>query len=494
MKKIIYITILSFFFIFIPKEKVFADQIPQVSNSLPLVGAYYSHYQFPNCWVAQGYILADYQKPGVRDIVKQHLSLMKQDGIQSIRFNVWFEHNPAANPDPSFKWTIPSATGQITEPYRTNLINFLTDIKTAGFENLMVSIPPMGENRLGGVSGVGTSDEAVHFEETWSFMQNIHDLVKQFGPQNVKFDIGPEGAVQDDDEWKNRAMVRETELWRRYVQKYGNSDATMSFIAGYTPDDLIKGNQLQNILSVFRSSGAGFPTWFQFSLYPDTVKYKNSKDIEDIAYAALQKIDQILMDNNLSQPLGIAETLYNNQSIANAIDRFRQNSERKLIFINEWPIEAGAACAWTNPPYTAKKYIDTLQTLNVNIVTPSTINKSGKYTLNTDNNYNGYLEVKYSIYQTGNTTPIVGQEKWCYDQNNCLLVQNGSATVNYANRPFPYAARLVMQFRSWGSNGPWSNSVELTITDKVTIDTIRQFLQNFTNIFDYNTLISNFGK
>ncbi len=130
--------------------------------------------------------------------------------------------------------------------------------------------------------------------------------------------------------------------------------------------------------------------------------------------------------------------------------------------------------------------------LNVSI-TPATISKTGSYSLTTNNSYNGYLEVKYSIYPPGGTTTISGVEKWCYNANECLLVQNGSATVNYTGRTSPIG-RVVLQFRPFGSNGPWSNSVELNIMDKITIASLRSFLQNFTNIFDFNRLISNFGK
>jgi hypothetical protein len=111
--------------------------------SPPLIGVTYTHSNLKSCDLhGSTGIVAHYNDPGERRLVRTQLAAMRKAGIDSIRFLLWFMTD-ASNQD----WgVVSSAGGKLSEPYRSNLIRFVSDIRAAGFQRLTISFGPQWTN------------------------------------------------------------------------------------------------------------------------------------------------------------------------------------------------------------------------------------------------------------------------------------------------------------------------------------------------------------
>lgn len=294
------------------------DRGRSASGSAPMLGA-------DLVWATCGpgntpYIVPDYGRPGVRGNVVLALHAMRAAGLESFVLFLWPTHDAT--------WEIPSAQGRLIEPYRTNLINLLLDIRSVGFEHLTVTFQPLRSNDMKGWTGVYNP---ARFEENWSFIRDVRPLVKEYGPASTHIDLLGEGAPSNSERayrpvWWNDL----TRMYRNYVEAFGNHDVTISTMAkgtenyGSTVDDV---ERMQNLIDLLRASGKPLPTFFALS-----VSYGSSV-IDD-----LRAIDQVLSRNGLSQPLVISEAGYNNPDAAAAVAAFVRTSTRPLLELNEWPL------------------------------------------------------------------------------------------------------------------------------------------------------------
>ena len=96
------------------------------------------------------------------------------------------------------------------------------------------------------------------FEENWRFIRDVRPLVKQYGPPTTRLDLLAEGVP---DYWQPRLLDYATEMWKRYVDEFGNADATISAITNPgTPGG--SGSRLQTFIPALRATGRPLPTWF----------------------------------------------------------------------------------------------------------------------------------------------------------------------------------------------------------------------------------------
>ena len=104
----------------------------------PLLGANYSHYAFRDCSFNGTGILRGYSRPGVAREVHSQLSRMRRAGVATLRTIIWHMTDATGQ-----IWgPVPSAGGRLTEPYRTHLIRYLTEIRKFGFARLTISMGP----------------------------------------------------------------------------------------------------------------------------------------------------------------------------------------------------------------------------------------------------------------------------------------------------------------------------------------------------------------
>jgi hypothetical protein len=286
----------------------------------------------------------------MRRLVRSELAAMHAAGIQTVRILLWNMSDITGQ-----DWGVdPSAGGKIPEPYRSNLIRFASDVRSAGFLLLTVHFSPQWTNNpIGeyGPNGLTTDrSDPTKFEENWSFVADVHKLVKQFGPDITHFDFiseGPPSQYQPAfiiDRLQNYIAT----MWARYVAAFGKDDVTVSIIAKGRPVDA--SDRLQHLIDALRPTGLGFPDWFE--VHPDWTSPE--------VFNELQAVDDTLRANGLStQPLVIGESSYENPAVAADIRRFMDSSSRPVSEVYEWwQTTVGGPCA--SAPYRADAYITTL--------------------------------------------------------------------------------------------------------------------------------------
>jgi hypothetical protein len=322
---------------------------PAVAQPLPpLIGVTFTHAAIPDgCALDFNGIVLHYDRPGMRRLVRSELAAMHAAGIQTIRILLWNMSDITGQ-----DWgVIPSAGGKIPEPYRSNLIRFVSDVRAARFLQLTVHFSPQWTNNPIGEYGPNglTADrwDPTKFDENWQFISDAHGLVTQYGPPSTHFDILSEGPPTS---YQPALIVDRLEnyiatMWARYVDAFGKDDVTVTTIG-----DLGQPDRLQHLIDALRSAGRGFPDWFEVH------GPWRSPDL----YNVLRMFDRTLNANGLStQPLVVGEASYDNPETAADIARFIKDTGRPVTEVYEWwQTTNGGPCV--SPPYRADAYITTL--------------------------------------------------------------------------------------------------------------------------------------
>jgi len=140
------------------------------SVPVQLIGANYTHYVNPSCSLDYG-IVTHYDRPGVRRRVRDQLAAMRAAGIQSLRLLLWYMSDATGQ-----NWGIVSSHGErLAEPYRLNLIHYLSDVKQSGMEQLTLAFGPTWTN-----NPLGTNYAPAMFDEDWAFVRDVRPV----GPKN----------------------------------------------------------------------------------------------------------------------------------------------------------------------------------------------------------------------------------------------------------------------------------------------------------------------
>jgi hypothetical protein len=260
---------------------------------------------------------------------------------------LWFQTDTTGH-----TWgTITSRGGRLSEPWRSNLIRFASDIRTAGFERFTVAFGPQWSNDPIGIYGpTGLIDDPWDpgkLEENWSFIKDAHGIVKGHGPAMSVFDVFSEGAISSYAENIPRLEAYTKEIWGRYTRAFGADDGTISVIGKGGPAEAA--DRARNLVEVLRKGGLPLPGWIE--VHPDF-------DGPSVL-AGLRALDVTLDELGVAQPFVLGEMSYENDGVAAAVAEFMRTSTRRVIELFEWPqtVEGGSC---PSAPYRANAYLTTL--------------------------------------------------------------------------------------------------------------------------------------
>jgi hypothetical protein len=344
--------------------------LPATGSATPLIGAAYSRWGVNDCETTGMGIIATYDQPGIRRKIQLQLAAMHAAGLQSLRLMIWH----SVDTDPF--GMVSSQTGRLEQPYRDNLIRFLTDVRAAAFNPLTVDLAPQGPN-----DPIGTPQNLYDpslFEQNWSFLADVRPLVKTYGPSSTRIDLLSEGAPSDYWPYKDRMDAYITEMYRRYAGLFGTDDVVVSAITPPDPfADITQpegGHRLQNLIDALRASGRKLPTAFSVHVsnwWAPAARY---------TLYGLRQEDAVLTANGLSQPLIVGETIYEVRELAGAIAEFVRTSRRPVLEVQEWPLERGSSCRDFSvaPPFHADAYIEALTGAPRDTTVVATVSSTGK--------------------------------------------------------------------------------------------------------------------
>lgn len=334
----------------------------------PSIGANYTHLATPGCSLDDTGIVAFGQD--ARPRIKRQLAAMRAAGLQTLRLLVWHSRNAARE-----SWGIvPSTGGTLGEPYRTNLVHYLQDVRAAGFAQLTVGFAPEGPNAplTYGPNGARPGYDPSTYDENWRFIQDVRPLIKRYGPTVTHIDLVNEGVpgIYDDPAIGKAANAYVTRLYADYVGAYGSNDVSFSIILADAGDAAAR---LGNLIADLRASGRQLPAWFD--VHPAYTP--------DAALAGLRAADALLSQQGLSQPLVISESAYDDEAVAQAIAGFAASSAHRVTEVMEWPLTSGHSCP--SPPFRAEAYIAALtgspppSTLRAFVAAPTRVSISTPY-------------------------------------------------------------------------------------------------------------------
>jgi hypothetical protein len=314
-----------------------------------LVGVNYSHFSNNGRCTAHATtsldgtgILANYQRRGVAARVSRQLTVMRTRGIQTLRLILWHQTNAGRR-----QWgVVSSAGGRLSSRVRTAFVAYLRAARNAGFAQLTVSFGPVGSN-----DPASPSFDPTKLDENWQLVRQVRFLARRYGPQSIHIDLENEAPPNSSDAGlAGRVGSYLAEMYRRYVQAYGNQDVSVSTIASQAPSDTRA--RLQNLIAALRSTGLPLPLWFD-------VHPSYSDPLRD-----LQVVDQVLADRGLDQPLVLSEVAYDDPGTADAVAQFEQEGHRSVLEVTEWPLTRDRPCLGmsVSPPYRADVYTDRLAT------------------------------------------------------------------------------------------------------------------------------------
>lgn len=310
---------------------------PEAPAPRPLVGTNYTHTSFAGCsWDGTG-ILTAYHLPGVAERVHRQLQTMRSRRVGTLRLLVWHMRDVSQQ-----SWgVVPSRGGRLPEPYRRNLVALLTEVRRFRFQRLTLAFGPQWMN-----SPFADNYDPERLEENWSFIRDVRALALEHGPPDLRFDLLNEGAPSSHSppELRRRVEQYDALLWRRYADRFGGGDATISVIGPRDRSD--RGRRMENLLDALEGSGAPLPGWFEIHLnYPgEAVEW------------GLRQVDSVLTTRGLLQPLTVGETSYDDAAVAASIERFRSDSPRPVSELLQWYRRAGAECE-VSPPYDVEAYL-----------------------------------------------------------------------------------------------------------------------------------------
>ena len=286
-------------------------------RTLPLLGADWIRYDEQPPYCGGPPIIVHYHEPGIRTRLQAQLAAMRAAGMRALRLFVYH----ASDVRDQSNWLVSSAGGRLAEPYRTNLAEFLDDVRAAGFTSMTVTFNPWFENDPVGYTRAPFDPSLV--DENWRFITDIRPIVKEHGPATTWIDLINEGAP---DDWQPQLRDYVSELWRRYADAFGTSDVVVSTIV--KSDEGGTTSRLTNLIDLFRQAGRGMPAAFQ--IHPSWSETGALRD--------LNSADAVLTQAHLSQPLLIGEEMYNSAGAARGIATFIRASQRPVLEILEWPL------------------------------------------------------------------------------------------------------------------------------------------------------------
>jgi hypothetical protein len=332
-----------------------AAPLASAVSTTPIVGATLTHSTIRSCDLhgSEG-IVAQYNDPGRRRRVRTQLAAMYAAGLRSIRILLWHMAD-ASNQD----WgVVSSAGGKLAEPYRSNLVRFVSDVKAAGFPLFTVDYAPMWTNSPIGVYGSDLWDPS-KFEENWKFLVDTRNLVKQYGPPTTHFDLLSEGppSVYQPPWVIERLNSYIKTFWTRYADEFGTSDATFSVLvsAGQLLD------RLPQFIETIRSTGRPFPSWIEIK-----------PDWTSSLYEELRQTDAVLTQHGLTTPLVLGEASYDDSGAAAQIARFMRESSRPIAEVYEWWQRLDVPdTPCISPPYRGDAYLAAVTGQAVPPPTPS---------------------------------------------------------------------------------------------------------------------------
>lgn len=296
----------------------------------------------PNCDREPFGVLANLHKPGVRQRVTDILVELRARGSEAIAVGIYHFRAPGpADADGVWAGTpiLDSSGGNLHPRMRQNLADLLSDIRAAGFAQLLVRYHPQGGND---VAQWTRYDESL-FEENWNLIVNLMPIIEGSG-LDYRIDLMTEGMPRarfvnvlgqtlffpnepDNEPWSRYA----NRLWQNYVSRFDpRRSVGFSSISDPDPDRLRA--RLEHTSYVYRLPGGErvYPGAFAFSIY----RWPGAD--EGDLYARI--VDRLRRIGLGEVPLIVAESYYNDREGMARLAAAAREQQAPPLYVLHWPV------------------------------------------------------------------------------------------------------------------------------------------------------------
>lgn len=321
-------------------------------------------YQVDSACVAEPQaVLTDYHLPDVRSQVVDTLAAMRAAGQRRVSVIIFHAHGDNSNPDGTVNELVLDSTGgTLAKTYLYNLRDLLADIRSGGFEEVLLRFAPQWINNPQDWKDNGGFNEAL-FAENWSVIQQVRPYVVAAGIP-YRIDLMVEGLPRarifagqiiandpDNDEWTEYAQ----RLWENYVDAYGKADSIgFSSVAG--PDLQKTDARVEHLNTVYRVHGVvDRPNVIGVDFYP-------ANGIDEGQF--FSKWSEELDKEGLTElPIIIPEAYYDDASSAALLQSAMTETGRPVPYLLQWPLQRDAGCYPGDPvtvpvPTAFQHYLD----------------------------------------------------------------------------------------------------------------------------------------
>jgi hypothetical protein len=234
--------------------------------------------------------------------------------------------------------------GTLGEPYRSRLIAYLEDVRDAGFGNLTIRFYPYGPNSpFPWTTGVRIDDwNPSLFAADWRFVEDVHDLVKQYGPPSVRFDLMAEGPPNDYEQISDVGFRTDDfikELYSDYVDKYGNGDVFFSMV-----DDT---SSTVHLVQDLRATGRPLPNWWGYDI-----------DAGNDVLTHLGWEDAKLTALGVGGSVVLEEVAYEDAAAAAGAKAYNATAAHPLVEVEQYPYLGEPNCG--SAPYSGDAFLAAL--------------------------------------------------------------------------------------------------------------------------------------
>jgi hypothetical protein len=288
-------------------------------------------------------IIANYHEPGVREITLDQLISMRAAGHERINTGIYHLRPDTPTVDGRVTGTILDSTGGRLHPQmQQNLIDFLADIRDAGFSEILFRYFPQWRNDVRN----GMPFDNSLLDENYALIASIEPLLQAAG-MAYRTDLFAEGMPRarvftggiiiagepNNSAWSNYARA----IWQRYFREFGLANTVgMSFVSDV--DGTRIDSRVAHLNYVYRVDGTvRLPPVFAFSFYGDS-----SRDEGWI----FRRYQRRLRDAGLSGTGWIiSESYFNDPAAANSLIAAMAATNQKVWYLTQWPLQRGPQCS-----------------------------------------------------------------------------------------------------------------------------------------------------
>jgi hypothetical protein len=295
-----------------------------------------------NCDPGEFSVLSKLHRPGVRERVLQQLIEQRARGAESIAIGIFHFRAPGTTIEGVWdNGTLLDSTGGNLHPrIRQNLADLLSDIRDAGFAQLLLRFHPQGINDPARWS----SFDAEVFEENWNLIANVVPIAAASG-LDWRVDLMTEGMPRarfarvlgqlllfptepDNEAWSRYA----NRLWQNYVSVFGPERSVgISSISDSDPDRLRA--RIEHTSYVYRMNGGEriYPGALAFDIYG-----RDGVDEGELYRRIVDRLQRIGLGD---MPLIIAETFYNDREALGLLSAAMRETGTRPLFLLHWPVD-----------------------------------------------------------------------------------------------------------------------------------------------------------